>query len=54
MRSTQTVRLWMAPALQVRSDDLAFRRVQSSVRPVDAVGFRLLALMGSANKVLSA
>jgi hypothetical protein len=31
-------RLWMAPALQVKSDYLAFRRVQSSVRPVDAVG----------------
>jgi hypothetical protein len=30
--------LWMAPALQVKSDELAFGRVQSSVRPVDAVG----------------
>ncbi|WP_242130252.1 hypothetical protein [Sphingobium sp. Sx8-8] len=31
-------RLWMAPALQVKSDDLTFRWVQPSVRPIDAAG----------------
>lgn len=30
--------LWMAPALQAHFEDLAFGRVQSSVRPVYAVG----------------
>lgn len=44
--------LWMAPLLQVESDDLAFGRVQSSVRPVDAVGMDCPD--GSANKVRSA
>ena len=43
--------LWMAPALQALIEDLAFGRVQSSVRPVCAVCKGLLALMGFANKM---
>jgi hypothetical protein len=43
--------LWMAPALQVRFGVWRVGRVQSSVRPVGAVGRGLLALMGSANRV---
>ncbi len=43
--------LWMAPALQVDSMVWRLGRVQSSVRPVDAVGKGLLALMESANRV---
>jgi hypothetical protein len=42
--------LWMAPALQVRFDDLA-RWPGAVFRPVCAVSERLLALMESANRV---
>lgn len=43
--------LWMAPALQVDLMVWRLGRVQSSVRPVDAVGEGLLALMESADRV---
>jgi hypothetical protein len=41
----------MAPALQVRFADLAYWSGTVSVRPVDAVGKALLALMAPANRV---
>jgi len=43
-RRTTACPLWMAPALQGENWYVGFGRVQSSVRPVDAVGWGLLAL----------